>query len=276
MLKTRIMTAVLLLAALLPSLFFLNPLYLSGIFLLILALAAWEWSRLVAPQKEVFAWLYALLLIFAIAALLYGQNPIIEFGILLSASFFWLIVAPIFLWCSLRLPVAKWPLTFALLGLVIFSAAWFALILLRQFGVLFLLSTMALVWVADIGAYFVGKAVGRRRLAPQISPGKTLEGAIGGILLTCIYACICAWYLPFNMTLFGFAVMRFGYPAMLIMVIGLTLFSIVGDLFESQLKRLAGTKDSSKLLPGHGGVLDRVDALLPTMPLAALLVGLML
>jgi phosphatidate cytidylyltransferase len=78
------------------------------------------------------------------------------------------------------------------------------------------------------------------------------------------------------MTLFGFAVMRFGYPVMLIMVIGLTLFSIVGDLFESQLKRLAGTKDSSRLLPGHGGVLDRVDALLPTMPLAALLVGLML
>ena len=276
MLKTRIITAVLLLAVLLPSFFLLTPLYLSGIFLLILALAAWEWSRLIAPQKSALAFIYALLLILIIAALLYGQKPIIEFGVLLSASFFWIFIAPIFLWRSLKLPVAKWPLSFALLGLIIFCAAWFALILLRQFGVIFLLSTMALVWVADIGAYFVGKAVGRRRLAPQLSPGKTLEGAVGGIIFACIYASLCAWYLPFNLTLFGFAVMRLGFLAMLGLVIGLCLFSIVGDLFESQLKRLAGVKDSSSLLPGHGGVLDRIDALLPTMPLAALLVGLML
>ena len=276
MLKTRIITALLLLAVLLPSLFLLNPLYLSGIFLLILALAAWEWSRLIAPQKGRLAWFYALLLICVIAALLYTQIPVIEFSILLAASCFWLVGAPILLWRGLRLPITKWPLSFALLGLLIFIAAWFALILLRQFGVIFLLSTMALVWVADIGAYFVGKALGRRRLAPQISPGKTLEGAVGGLILTCIYASICAWYLPFNLTLFGFAVMRLGFPSMLVLVIGLTLFSIIGDLFESQVKRLAGAKDSSGLLPGHGGVLDRIDALLPTMPLAALLVGLML
>jgi phosphatidate cytidylyltransferase len=147
-------------------------------------------------------------------------------------------------------------------------------VFLRELGLVFLLSTLALVWVADIGAYFVGKAFGKRKLAAQISPGKSIEGALGGLLLCYGYALLCVFYLPFESTLFGAWAIRFGWVPMLLMVTVLTAFSIFGDLFESQLKRMAEVKDSSHLLPGHGGVLDRVDALIPTMPIAALLAGL--
>ena len=141
-------------------------------------------------------------------------------------------------------------------------------------GLVFLLSSMALVWVADIGAYFIGKAFGKHKLAAQISPGKSIEGAIGGLVLCYLYALLCVVYLPLGDTLFGAWAIRFGWVPMFLMVTVLVAFSVFGDLFESQLKRLAGVKDSSHLLPGHGGVLDRVDALIPTMPMAALLAGL--
>jgi phosphatidate cytidylyltransferase len=160
------------------------------------------------------------------------------------------------------------------LGLILLPATWFALVFLRELGLVFLLSTMALVWVADIGAYFVGKALGKRKLAAQISPGKSIEGALGGLLLCYGYALLCIFYLPFESTLFGAWAIRFGWVPTFLMVTVLTAFSIFGDLFESQLKRMAGVKDSSHLLPGHGGVLDRADALIPTMPIAALLAGL--
>jgi phosphatidate cytidylyltransferase len=119
----------------------------------------------------------------------------------------------------------------------------------------------------------MGKAFGKRKLAVQISPGKSIEGAIGGLILCYVYAFACVYYLSFESTLFGAWAIRFGWIPMFLMVTVLTAFSIFGDLFESQLKRLAGVKDSSHLLPGHGGVLDRVDALIPTMPIAALLAG---
>ena len=148
------------------------------------------------------------------------------------------------------------------------------IVFLRELGLVFLLSTMALVWVADIGAYFVGKAFGKRKLAVQISPGKSVEGAVGGLVLCYAYALACVFFLPFESTIFGAWAIRFGWVPMMLMATLLTAFSIFGDLFESQLKRLAGVKDSSQLLPGHGGVLDRVDALIPTMPIAAILAGL--
>ena len=163
---------------------------------------------------------------------------------------------------------------YGVLGLILLPATWFALVFLRELGLVFLLTTIALVWVADIGAYFVGKAFGKHKLAIQISPGKSVEGAIGGLALCYTYAFLCVFYLPFEATLFGAWAIRFGWVAMFLMATVLTAFSIFGDLFESQLKRLAGVKDSSHLLPGHGGVLDRVDALIPTMPIAALLAGL--
>jgi len=274
MLKTRIITAFVLLAVLLPILFLLPPIYIGAFFLLALLVAAWEWSRLIAPEAVRAAWLYALFCLMIIVFLLGMQNATWQFALLLLAVIFWFFAAPFVLAKGMNLSLQKLRPFYVVLGLILLPATWFALVFLRELGLVFLLSSMALVWIADIGAYFVGKAFGKRKLAIQISPGKSVEGALGGLLLCYGYALLCVFYLPFESTLFGAWAIRFGWAPMFLMVTVLVAFSIFGDLFESQLKRLAGVKDSSHLLPGHGGVLDRVDALIPTMPIAALLAGL--
>ena len=274
MLKTRIITALVLLAVLLPILFLLPPVYIGVFFLVALLAAAWEWSRLLAPEARRAAWLYALFCLAIILFLLGMQNTAWQFALLMSAVLFWFFIAPFLLAKGMNLSLQKLRPFYAVLGMIVLPATWFALAFLRELGLVFLLSSMALVWVADIGAYFVGKAFGKHKLAIQISPGKSVEGAIGGLVLCYAYALLCVMYLPFESTLFGAWAIRFGWVPMFLMVTLLCAFSIFGDLFESQLKRLAGVKDSSHLLPGHGGVLDRVDALIPTMPIAALLAGL--
>jgi phosphatidate cytidylyltransferase len=274
MLKTRVITALVLLAVLLPILFLLPPIYIGAFFLIALLAAAWEWSRLLAPEAGRAAYLYALFCLAIILFLLGMNNVSWQFALLLLAVIFWLFIAPFILAKGMNLALLKVRPFYVVLGLIVLPATWFALVFLRELGLVFLLTTMALVWVADIGAYFVGKAFGKRKLAAQISPGKSIEGAIGGLVLCYAYALACIFFLPLESTIFGAWAIRFGWIPMALMVTVLTIFSIFGDLFESQLKRLAGVKDSSHLLPGHGGVLDRVDALIPTMPIAALLAGL--
>jgi phosphatidate cytidylyltransferase len=274
MLKTRVITALVLLAVLLPILFLLPQIYIGAFFLVALLAAAWEWSRLLAPEAGRAAWIYALFCLVIILFLLGMQNASWQFALLLLAVIFWFFVAPFILSKGMNLSLEKLRPFYVVLGLIVLPATWFALVFLRELGLIFLLSSIALVWVADIGAYFVGKAFGKHKLAIQISPGKSIEGAIGGLVLCYVYAFLCVYFLSFESTLFGAWAIRFGWIPMFLMVTVLTAFSIFGDLFESQLKRLAGVKDSSHLLPGHGGVLDRVDALIPTMPIAALLAGL--
>ena len=273
MLKTRVITALVLLAVFLPLLFLLPPVYIGTFFLVALLAAAWEWSTLLAPQASRAAWLYALFCLAGILFLLGMQNATWQFALLLLSVIFWFFVAPFILAKGINLSLQKLRPFYVVLGLILLPATWFSLVFLRELGLVFLLTTMALVWIADIGAYFVGKALGKRKLAVQISPGKSVEGAIGGLVLSYGYALLCVLYLPFESSLFGAWAIRFGWVPMFLMVTVLVAFSIFGDLFESQLKRLAGVKDSSHLLPGHGGVLDRVDALIPTMPIAALLAG---
>ena len=274
MLKARVITALVLLGVLLPILFLLPALYIGLFFLAALMAAAWEWSRLLAPEAGRAAYLYAIFCLMIILFLLGMQNANWQFALLLLAVVFWFFIAPFILAKGMNLSLQKLRPFYVVLGLILLPATWFALVFLRELGLVFLLSTIALVWVADIGAYFIGKAFGKRKLAVQISPGKSVEGAIGGLILCYGYALVCAFSLPFESTLFGAWAIRFGWAPMFLMVTVLTAFSIFGDLFESQLKRLAGVKDSSHLLPGHGGILDRVDALIPTMPIAALLAGL--
>lgn len=273
MLKTRIITATILLAVLLSVLFFLPAYYLDAFFLIALIAAAWEWSKLIACDAKLAAWLYALFCLLIILFLWGTQAPTWQFALLIMAVFFWLFVAPFILAKGMTLSLVKLKAFYSILGLILLPATWFALVFLRDLGLVFLLTSMALVWVADIGAYFVGKAFGRHKLAAQISPGKSIEGAIGGLVFCYLYAFLCTFYLPFEDSIFGAWAIRFGWVPMFLMVTVLTTFSIFGDLFESQFKRLAGVKDSSHLLPGHGGVLDRVDALLPVMPIAAVLAG---
>jgi phosphatidate cytidylyltransferase len=273
MLKTRVITALVLLAVLLPILFLLPAIYIGAFFLAAVLAAAWEWSALLNPQARRAAWLYALFCLTIILFLLVMQNPSWQFALLLLSVIFWFFIAPFILAKGINLSLQKLRPFYVVLGLILLPATWFSLVFLRELGLVFLLTSIALVWVADIGAYFIGKAFGKRKLAIQISPGKSVEGAIGGLVLSYGYALLCVIYLPFESTIFGAWAIRFGWVAMFLMVTVLVAFSIFGDLFESQLKRLAEVKDSSHLLPGHGGVLDRVDALIPTMPIAALLAG---
>ena len=273
MLKTRVITALVLLAVFFPILFLLPAIYIGAFFLVALLTAAWEWSRLLAPEARRAAWLYVLFSLAIILFLLGMKNASWQFALLLLAVIFWFFVAPFILAKGINLSLQKLRPFYVVLGLILLPATWFALVFLRELGLIFLLTSMTLVWVADIGAYFIGKSFGKRKLAVQISPGKSVEGAIGGLVLSYGYALLCVAYLPFESSLFGAWAIRFGWIPMFLMVTVLVAFSIFGDLFESQLKRLAGVKDSSHLLPGHGGVLDRVDALIPTMPIAALLAG---
>jgi phosphatidate cytidylyltransferase len=270
MLKTRVITALIMLAILLPVLFLLPPVYLSTLFFMMLVAAAWEWSRLITPNVNRSAYIYALICAVIVILLWLSAEPSIEIALLSIALAFWLFGMPFVLSQGLHLSLPRWRFIFSVLGFIILPAAWLSLDVLREIGLLWLLSAMLLVWLADIGAYFVGRAIGKHKLASQISPGKSKEGALGGLALCLVYAILCATYFPPSETLFGTWQAKWGWGAMLLMTAILVLFSVLGDLFESQLKRLAKVKDSSHLLPGHGGFLDRVDALLPVMPLATL------
>jgi phosphatidate cytidylyltransferase len=160
------------------------------------------------------------------------------------------------------------------LGLPILWAVWMAIVYAREVGVVFLLSCMALVWVADIAAYFGGRLLGGTKLAPRISPGKTWSGAATGLVAVLAVAGAWAAWGPGGEavpSLVSRLVERWGVPLAGLALAGLTAMSVVGDLFESLVKRAVGVKDSSGLLPGHGGVLDRVDALLPVLPLCIML-----
>ena len=149
-----------------------------------------------------------------------------------------------------------------LVGLLVILPPWLALVQLRQAGALTLLAVMAIVWLADIAAYVFGRRFGKHKLAPTISPGKTWEGALGAAGAVVVYGFVLAPGLP--------AVLGANYALLFVVLVVVTAIGIIGDLFESLLKRQAGLKDSSNFLPGHGGVLDRIDSLTSTLPLAAM------
>lgn len=153
-----------------------------------------------------------------------------------------------------------------LLCLILMGAAWFALMDLSRAGWLVLISALAIVWIADIAAYFAGRAFGKRKLAPHISPGKTWAGVIGAVLAVVLVAEFLAYAWPQTPLFTTTLVQRVSIATGVLLVCLLVAMSIVGDLFESLIKRQAGAKDSGTLLPGHGGVLDRIDALLPVLP----------
>jgi phosphatidate cytidylyltransferase len=271
MLRTRVITAVVLLALLLPVLYYD---YFPGFAVLAIAFfaaAAWENARLFANRTATIAvYLWAALFVFVV------------FGADLSQA--WLLFALCVAMWAIRLAPALGtglpPLDGArntmlslTYGTAIFGC-FVAIVVLFRHSPLYLLSVMALVWLADIGAYFCGRAFGKRKLAITISPGKSWEGAIGGgviVLLACAVLARVAENVPtlrdtFPVRLFE----RLGLAGAAAVLLLIVAASVIGDLFESMLKRRAGMKDSSNLLPGHGGVLDRVDALIPVLPLAAL------
>ncbi|MGD9945656.1 MAG: phosphatidate cytidylyltransferase [Burkholderiaceae bacterium] len=268
MLRQRIITAAILLAVLLPSIFLFDPWVWGAVTLLFLAAAAREWTQLLGHPRS--AWLAALALGVVGLGLLawqhvHGWPPYLISAASWLACLVWLTLGPL----HLRRGDARgggWPLAAFLL-----LACWLALVALRERGVAPLLAAMAIIWVADVAAYFVGRALGRRKLAPSISPGKSWEGAIGGFVAVAIVGLLAAGLPALADTLPARLVVEWGPVAAALVLVGIAALSILGDLHESLLKRQAGVKDSGTLLPGHGGVLDRIDALIPTMPAAVLL-----
>ncbi|MES2740847.1 MAG: phosphatidate cytidylyltransferase [Pseudomonadota bacterium] len=277
MLKTRILTALVLLAVLLPVLFLRYFPAFAAIVLVSFGAAIWESFRLFMPDP---ARARSNMLIAAVWTAMFAINffwldaGTVGFWFAL-ATFFWLIrFVP-----SLKLglpPLAGLGNTWlGVMYAVAIVACFAAIIALFRQSPLYLLSVMALVWIADIGAYFSGKAFGKRKLAPSISPGKSWEGAIGGgvaVLVLSSLSIMLSAKAPWLLDTFAVRVQaRLGWAAALAVLLLMVAASVVGDLFESQLKRRAKLKDSSHLLPGHGGVLDRIDALIPVLPLAALI-----
>ncbi len=267
MLKTRVVTALVLLAIFLPVTLFAPVGAFGALIALVVVFAAWEWARLLkagGPWPVVYALVTA-------AALAASTGIEVAGPLYRAAAIFWVCAGPFVL---LRKPVLAqgvWRQFLFVAGIVIFVACWHALVSARIVGVPFVLSLLLVVWLADIGAYFAGKAFGRHKLAPAISPGKTWEGAAGGWVAGVIVAVAAVVTRVFEPTLFTALMDHLGAARALLILTVLVVFSVIGDLFESAMKRQAGVKDSSGLLPGHGGVLDRIDALLPVLPLAMLL-----
>jgi len=278
MLKARVLTALILLILFAPIFIFLPALDLYLSFIVILSIAAWEWGRFLWPSKKSMPIAYAFL-VFVCMVFLLGQhqdsfqspfllskNHLFQYPIYVSA-FVWVFIVPFFLKKSLSVPLTEWISLLSILGFIIFVGVFCAAMVIRDEGRWLFLGVLGIVWCADIGAYFVGRKFGRNKLASNISPGKSWEGVIGGVLVVCLFI------------LLIFSLVRnpdFSLYAALLIGVLLAFMSVVGDLFESLLKRIAKVKDSSNLLPGHGGVLDRIDAILPVLPIAALLLKVVL
>jgi phosphatidate cytidylyltransferase len=274
MLKQRIITALVLLGFLSPAVLHPDVFWtaLAGLFLI--SAAAWEWGRLNSLSRYRALWITVACA--AVCAFVWQLKLLNLFD-----RVFWLMVGAVWVLLGayfLAGGVTRWTRIPAFLrlagGAVALCCTWLALVLAKTFGIDFLLSVFLLVWMADIAAYFSGKAVGRNRLAPSISPGKTWEGVAGAMvgvfLLAFIWLNVVDYFSLPSHSLFD----RLYAHGLVILVLGLVflvMMSVVGDLVESLVKRSAGAKDSSQLLPGHGGILDRIDALLPTLPLAVML-----
>ncbi|AHY43591.1 phosphatidate cytidylyltransferase [Stutzerimonas decontaminans] len=265
MLKQRIITAAILLPVAIIGFFLLHGLAFALFIGLVVALGAWEWARLAgfASQSARVGYAGLVMVLLAMLYWLPGLAP-------------WLLALAVFWWLAATYLVLTYPRSSRLwggsvgsllIGLAILLPAWQALVVLKQWplGNWLILAVMVLVWVADIGAYFSGKAFGKRKLAPQVSPGKSWEGLIGGLLTSLVVTLAVGIYRGWApreliLALLGAAVV--------------VLISVIGDLTESMFKRSSGIKDSSQLLPGHGGVMDRIDSLTAAVPVFAVLLWL--
>jgi phosphatidate cytidylyltransferase len=266
-LRARVITAVLLLALVVPVVVVGSVRAWGVLTLVFMAIAAREWSRLLRPQQA--AWPLALALT-AVGILYLAWQPDEHMGpvsvaLLAFAFAFWLLAAPWRLWRHDARPGGR------VLAFLLLLACWLGLLQLRAIGVAALLVAMAIVWVADIAGYFVGRALGRNKLAPRISPGKSWEGAFGGVIAVALLGLGSAHLAWLSQALPSQLLLAWGPAAAIGCLVTLAALSIVGDLHESLLKRQAGAKDSGSSLPGHGGVLDRIDAMIATIPPVVLL-----
>jgi len=269
MLWQRVLTALGLLGLLLASLWHSADWPFGLLTLALVCVAAWEWARLCACSPVV-----AVAAALGLGAALMGLWVLV--GVDYDGSWFWplataacLVLLPLLLHRGVQgwRGLANGPRV--ALGLLLLGQAWWALLHAKTIGLGMLLSIFLLVWLADISAYFGGKRFGRRKLAPTISPGKTWEGVWSAALALLVLGVLWVQWWPahWGPSLYTHLWQLGPLPALALLLLLLAL-SVMGDLFESMAKRCAGRKDSSRILPGHGGLLDRFDALLPVLPLA--------
>ena len=258
MLKQRIPTAIVLVTIVLTTLFLENVVYWRALISVAVAIGFWEWLRfcdIKLPLIKVVAYIgFAICLYFLLSHVLPTSV------IIYLACFLWLLLLVFTMTSKLDFLHKGWLKT--IIGIVVLTSSASIIIEFKSVenGPLWVLCFMASVWAADVGAYFVGKRFGKTKLAPQISPGKTVEGMLGGIAFMLLVFVPVLFYV-------------FDFKAALLLLFTLiitTVVSVGGDLFESKLKRYSGIKDSSQILPGHGGILDRIDSLLSAAPFFAL------
>ncbi len=271
MLRQRVITAIVLLGALLAAAA-AGRLALDAVLAVFLGAAAFEWLRLAQHSPALCA---AAAMLFAgglIAARAFAPEPSAALIVALcaAATLSWLVIAAMVLRGARRGARIPHGASTAL-ALLLLAAAWVATMHLLDAGALYLLSVLAIVWLADIAAYFCGRRWGRRKLAPAISPGKTWAGVGGALTAVLVLAPLLAAAAAGVPAFSTLLLHELALPAGLALLAALVALSVVGDLFESLLKRQVGAKDSSHLLPGHGGVLDRIDAAIAVLPAAALL-----
>ena len=242
----RIISALFLLVIFLLTFFNSNEIYFNSFALIICVIGMFELNDMLFKYKNP---LFIFFTLFFLGLAFFSlPDPIF---IATMSFFFWVFFAPIFIYKNLKLPdIQK---TF--FGVFLIASLFYSIKYLYENHQDLLLFSLLLVWIADSGAYFVGKTFGKHKLAPSISPGKTIEGAAGALLLTILFSFLFADYFFLSS------------KASLFYAIIITFFSIFGDLFESHLKRAADLKDSGTIIPGHGGVLDRIDGICSSIPI---------
>jgi len=263
--KQRILTG-LVLTPIALAIILLSP---TPLFAVIVALAwlvaAWEWTRLIG-MTSIAARSATVVITAALLGALWWSRGTEAWWIVIGAGLAWWLIALLWLrnFSFGASPTRRNVGIKLVAGLLVLLPAWAALIEIHshaRLGPVWALFALSLVWVADSFAYFAGSRYGKTKLAPRVSPGKTIEGACGALIGTSVFALVCGWLLDER----GWALVLL--LALAVLVVG---FSIVGDLFESLLKRQANVKDSGALFPGHGGMLDRLDGVFAAMPVFAL------
>lgn len=271
MLGQRIVTAILLAAGFLGGLFLLPPAWFLGLITLLLFMAGWEWARLSGFVSVQGRAAYLALLFCVIAAASWWLQSVDDsiararlHGVMLVGSGWWALTL---LWVqgypSSAILWGNRPCR-ALMGLFVLFPAWAAatLLLHEPAGAWLMVLVVAVVAFADMGGYFAGRRFGRRKLAPEVSPGKTIEGLLGGLVVNALFVLVLYYAVGWR---------QLSLPALMATILCVSLVSVLGDLFESMIKRHAGVKDSGAILPGHGGVLDRIDGLVAALPVFTLI-----
>lgn len=269
--KARIITGVLLVSSVIPALFMLPNTLWAILMLLVALIGLQEWTYMGAFSgfsRKLYLGVMAILGLSTIV-LMNAQSVKEVFSytytyaqpLLLLSALFWVLVIPF--WLAKQVVVVHRPVMMALLGFLLLAPLWLSISMLQASSPLMLLILLVPIWLADSAAYFTGKRFGKHKLAPSISPGKTWEGVAGAMLAVTVYAA---------MLLMAGLVSSW---AVFVVMWAIAILGIIGDLFESMIKRQANIKDSGNILPGHGGVLDRIDGLISSLPVAVLIVTLL-